>query len=181
MNNTDKETLNLLNGIKNGEENSYYKLHKRYLPLLEKMTARFSASMETDEVMQLASIGLFEAAMSYDQSKADRITFGLYADICIKNRIISELRRLKPAFELNDELAYESTDSSSPEDDLIRREDISIKLHMACELLTPYEKKVFDLYTTGKSYSDIANTLNKSVKSVDNALSRIKAKFKNQN
>ena len=66
---------------------------------------------------------------------------------------------------------------ASPEDLLINREDyIQIETHLV-EMLSDLEKEVLSLYLQGKSYQEIAQELGRHIKSIDNALQRIKRKL----
>ena len=68
--------------------------------------------------------------------------------------------------------------ASSPEQDLIDRENYERLIQVIDESLTDYEKAVFKLFILDKSYREIAAALGRDVKSVDNAVCRIKRKLK---
>lgn len=176
------DLLTMLEKIRQGEKKEFDKLYQLYTPLINSKVAEFSQSLESDEIIQISSIALYDAAMSYNPDKVDnKVTFGLYADICIRNRLISELRRQKLSEALDDHfngLEHSFERASSPEDYLLRKEDMLTRLRRAKALLTPYESSVFFHYLSGKSYEEIAQALGKSRKSVDNALRRIRDKFK---
>ncbi len=174
----EKAITELLEKVKNGEENAMRQLIVFYTPMIEARVRECSTLLEDDDIRQLCAIGLFEAAQSFDQDKSDgKVTFGLYAKLCIRNRLISELRKHKPTVELSDKDI--TSDGVSVEEDFIRREDLSSRLDMARKKLTPFEDQVLRLYLGGNNYNDVAKMLGKSRKSVDNALSRIRAKFRN--
>ena len=176
---------NLLDLIKQGSKGEFDKLYQMYKPLINSKVSEFSTSLEAEDIEQISSIALYEAAMSYNPEKVDnKVTFGLYADICIRNRLISELRRAKRTIKKEDisPLDKESDEgTSSPEEFFLRKEDNLERIKRAKALLTPYESNVFFAYLSGKSYDEIARSLGKSKKSVDNALRRIRDKFKCDN
>lgn len=182
MKRNNADLLTMLEKIRQGEKKEFDKLYQLYIPLINSKVAEFSQSLESDEIIQISSIALYDAAMSYNPDKVDnKVTFGLYADICIRNRLISELRRQKLSEALDDHfngLEHSFERASSPEDYLLRKEDMLTRLRRAKALLTPYESSVFFHYLSGKSYEEIAQALGKSRKSVDNALRRIRDKFK---
>lgn len=177
---TEKEEIvsELLCDIRAGKEEAIGKLLNIYNPLIEAKAAEFSEMLEPDDIRQLCAIGIFEAAQSYSETKAgDKVTFGLYAKICVRNRLLSELRKLGPALETTEE--EPASQDISPEEEFIRREEISSALESAYSRLTEYENLVLQLYLAGKSYSEVAKILNRPLKSVDNAMSRIRSKLRN--
>ena len=182
---TQKNDLQLiLSNVRSGDEKSFDILYQQYKPLITSKVAEFIGSLEAEEIEQLSSIALYDAAMSYDYEKVDRkVTFGLYADICIRNKLISELRRVK-AVEIPDgDIVHseESGSGASPEEYVLRKEDVLSRIRRAKSMLTPFENTVFLLYLSGDGYNEIAAKLGKSRKSVDNALTRIRTKFKSDN
>ncbi|MBR6514558.1 MAG: sigma-70 family RNA polymerase sigma factor [Clostridia bacterium] len=171
------ETKELLQKIKGGEENAMNRLLCAYSPMIEARVAEYSGILEEDDIRQLCAIGLFEAAQSYSEERSrGKVTFGLYAKLCVRNRLISEARKIAPAAEPVEEDI--TTDGSSMEEDIIRRSDLAETLDKARRRLTPYEDRVLRLYLSTGSYNEVARLLSVSRKSVDNALSRIRAKFR---
>ena len=65
----------------------------------------------------------------------------------------------------------------NPEDILIDKENVTDLESAMEEQLSPFEKRVVELYMDGKDYQQIAEILKKSAKSIDNALQRIKKKL----
>lgn len=174
----NKGISELLEKIRSGEENAIEQLLREYAPLIEAKTMEYQEILEEDDIRQLCAIGLFEAAQSYSEERANgKVTFGLYAKLCVRNRILSEVRRLGPAAEQVKEDT--ATDGSSLEEEVIRRYDLASALAKARKKLTPYEDKVLRLYLRTGSYDEVADSLGKTRKSVDNAMSRIRGKFRN--
>ena len=167
----------LLAKIKNGEESAMESLLSEYAPLIEAQIAEYSNILEEDDIRQLSAIGLFEAAQSFSEERSKgKVTFGLYAKLCIRNRLVSEIRKLAPAAEPVEEDV--TSDGSSMEEDIIRRQELTDALNKARKKLTVFEDKVLRLYLKSNSYNDVAQQLDTTRKSVDNALSRIRAKFR---
>lgn len=184
MQNSDKDILLILERVRQGDHNFFDELYQRYKPLIIGKIAEFSDRLEEDEIAQLSGIALYDAAMSYDPDKVDnKVTFGLYADICIRNKLISELRRVKTVEALDGDIppSENTVADSSPEEYVLRKEDVLSRLRRAKSMLTPFENTVFLLYLSGDSYTEIASKLGKSRKSIDNALTRIRIKFKSDN
>lgn len=188
MNSYDKYPINeLLSSVKAGDDDACAELLRRYAPLIDNMVYNTlpmlsSASRsDEDELRQEAAIKLYQSALTYDSSQ-EETSFGLYAKICIKNRMVSLVRRQRGVVDFTDvdEIA-DSVDIGLVEDDpsalLLDRErerelDGEIKTH-----LSPLEYEVYDLYMDGVSPRGIADVLGVNVKTVENALYRMRAKI----
>ena len=173
MNDGVSET-DLIHAAKNGDPEAYGILSEKYEPLISSMSDKFIPSMPDagiDDLKQEARVAFYRALMSYDESQSG-VTFGLYAKICIRNRMISLFR--KNSSHSTRRIAKELPQAPVRERITDRSEIDSIAAH----LLTDYEKNVFYMYLGGKSYEDIAKSVGKSVKSVDNALFRAKRKLR---
>lgn len=203
----NENDLNYLNEIKSGNQMSFDYITEKYMPLIESMTNKYYATAEEsgyeadeEDFRQEAVLALYNAALSYKNEKNDKITFGLYAKICIRNSLISMLRKLKhgsrknASYDFDSELQIEKEMNANvypdsmkngsefefgPEERLIERESYEMLLERINRLLTDYEREVLELYMVGKSYHEIGILLSKTEKSVDNAIYRIKRKLKN--
>ena len=136
-------------------------------------------------------VWLSEAINSYKDSKESK--FSSFANICIDRQLFSLLakaKRKKHDF-LNESysLDLQVADGINMLDHLfVDNEDLSVKLereetannlyNSICEGLSTFEKMVFDLKIAGFEYNEIAKLLDKSYKSVDSALQRIRMKAK---
>lgn len=175
----EQSVLILLDKLKAGEEDSMGLLLAAYRPLVDAKVSEYSHVLEPDDIRQLCAIGIFEAAQSYDRTRSgDGVTFGLYAKVCVRNRLLSELRKIRPTHDPMDEDLL--SDDASVEEIFIRREELSSAIEAVYRQLTEYENLVLKLYLAGKSYADVARILDRPVKSVDNAMSRIRTKFRNK-
>ncbi|MBQ9610630.1 MAG: RNA polymerase sporulation sigma factor SigH [Lachnospiraceae bacterium] len=148
---------------------------------------------ETDDLMQEGMIGLFKAIRDYEADKGT--AFSTFATLCIRRQLqtaINNSNRKKhiplnsyiSIYSESSEYGYEigenieSGDSeANPENMVIAKEQKNaIKKRIESEL-SSLEKKVLKLYLDGLSYQEIADRLDKSEKSVDNALQRIRKKL----
>ena len=111
--------------------------------------------------------------MTYD-TKQSKVSFGLYAKVCIRNRMVSVMRRLRS--EKRRKLALQEQQKQIT--DRPPRRDTAELVALSEKLLANYERTVFLMFVEGHSYKDIANTLGVSVKSVDNAIFRAKKKLR---
>ena len=165
------ENLNLLlSRARKGDEESISELLKKYRPMLEKAVGRSyaglgDAGISYEDLMQEAMIALTRAVDSYDSGRG--ITFGAYARTCVNNSLVSIARKV-----------FSSRRQKLPAGDAERRAPDSRE---ALELLdglglSRFERDVVMLRLRGYKPADISRTLGKPVKSIYNAICRIKGK-----
>lgn len=172
-----------IEALKNGDETAFVRISEAFAPLIKSEVAR-TVSMaaryeyDEDELSQEAMLALYKAARSYEMS--EKVTFGLYAKICIRNRMRSCLRKLVTRAKRAERLRSSVTEThhSAPEELLLAIEEDSEFGRWLSAALTPLEAKVLDLYLEKKRYFEIASELGIAEKSVDNALYRVKRKIK---
>lgn len=167
-------------------------LASRYMRLV-KTCARplFLVGGDSEDLIQEGTFGLLSAIRQYSPELG--ASFRTFAEHCIKMRLLSAIKsasRLKH-FPLNDSLSLEqlSDDPSAqllafpdvfrrnPEDMVLARESKEELYNTFSECLSEYERKVLKLFLAGLSYRDIAETLNRNERSVDNAVQRIRHKL----
>lgn len=149
----------------------------------------FLAGADFEDLLQEGMLGLFQAISFYNSHR--EASFRTFAVVCIRNRMISAVRSANSVNNrlLNDSipLCTFSLDASSdevnlppteksPEELLIGREEFAEFHDRLTSALSPLEKQILDLYLEGLSYHEIAELLNRSTKSVDNAVQRIRKK-----
>lgn len=181
--NTTQQTLHqseeaLIISAKNGDEYAFAALAELYRQVLELQVKLTNTPVSIKEdLLQEGLIGLFKAVKSYDGVSA---SFATYASRCIRNSIISGLRKYytqaKTALPVAD-ITNEETVPSAEEVhlDSVRARGLYDSVFSA---LSPYERVVFDMYLSEMSYADIAFVTGKSVKSATNAVYRIRTKLK---
>ena len=170
-----KAELDTLQAIQSGDQNAFAKLLLQYQPLIHSMAQSFSAScpdVEWEDLLQEASLALSDAAQSFRLDSTE-VTFGLYAKICIRNRLISVGRKYRAKTKPSKVKAEKSKPMQKR---LSLPKDFSLAECRA--RLSPFENKVLTLYADGRSYVEIAQELACGVKSIDNALYRIKRKIR---
>lgn len=170
----------------NGE--AFVELASRYLPLIHRMAFPYRSSLsETEDLSQEGLLGLYFAARTYQQEGT--ASFSTYARACISNRIISAYRkaqgkRNKP---LRDFVSLEESESGvdtlpasegDPEALLIDRENMDVLLCKVQKNLTKMEQKVLLYYASGFSYQEISDKMEISIKSVGNAMQRVRRKLR---
>ena len=170
-------------------------LYEKYKPLIYGIAkkayyTRQNTGLEMNDLIQEGMIGFSIAINTFDDQK--KTTFFTYARTCIMRRVNSTIvaaNRLKHQI-LNESISVEILDSetntdnqilsdtkNNPESLLIENENVQEIKKIIDSELTEFEKKVCDLKTSGFDYKEIAEILNKTPKSIDNAFSRIKAKI----
>lgn len=173
----EKRLAKLIEDVKDGNDSAFSEICEDFSPLMKSQVLKLFGDnlSEYDDRLQDAAIALYNAIVSFDLTQ-DKVTFGLYAKICIRNRLISIKRKEKknnkkttPYLALENKVHKTGVRAS--------REKLEDNEKVISEL-SSYEKSVLNLYLEGLSYREIGFALNKSEKSVDNALYRIKSKLK---
>ena len=125
-------------------------------------------------------IALYRAACNYDPTVSN-VSFGLYAKICINNSLISLVRSYKKQEEkASAEVDEQSTidEGKDPSLDFIDKESFMLLDSFIRNHLSEYEYAVFRLYIEGYKIREIAHRLNKSKKSVEGAIIRMRVKLR---
>ena len=177
------ETLQLLSEVKSGvnKDEAFSELVRRYDPLMQKKVAGYFGAPASNarEAMQEARIALHSAALSYDVEKSESVTFGLFASVCIDNRLKSLIRESAKRSEreaLTDE--SERMRSAVNIESYIATKDLCARvMSVAKSVLSEFEYEVFRLSFEQYSTKDIADKLERDSKAVDNAKSRISKKL----
>ena len=154
----------------------------------------FLIGADHEDIVQEGMIGLYKAIRDFRPEKL--ASFRAFAELCVTRQIITAIKTatrqkhipLNSYVSLNRPLFEEDSDRtlldviteetpSNPEEMLIDREDLSVIEGRIGSLLSDLEKQVLVRYVEGKSYVEISEEMNRHVKSIDNALQRIKRKL----
>ena len=182
----------LINVIKSGDKNALDYLIEKYKDLVNmKVGKYFMVGSEKEDIMQEGLIGLYKAVKSYSPDKQN--SFKTFANMCIERQLITAIKSsnrqkhmpLNTYLSLNTK-AYEDDEESNILDvfDSHQVEDPleTITKQEYYESLSDFEKQVLSRYMKGESYNQIAEKLDTPVKSIDNAIQRIRKKAtKNMN
>ena len=156
------------------DDDAFDELLRRYTPMIRKVVSLFDdVPYDSDELFAEGCVALHVAAGRYDLDQGE-VTFGLYARICVRNRILDMLRRADNA-NTDPEVDVEqvSDEADSPEQAVVDRDLFDRLLVSARCLLSAYEYRVLILHIQGYKTAAIASMLGKSAKSVDNAKARL--------
>lgn len=171
-----------------------YLIHKYRNFVRAKARTYFLIGADKEDIVQEGMIGLYKAIRDYDGEKLS--SFKAFAELCVTRQIITAIKTatrqkhipLNSYVSLDKPIYDEETDrtlldviagskSVDPQELLINQEkygDMEMKLS---ELLSELEKKVLRLYLDGKTYQEMSVDLKRHVKSIDNALQRVKRKL----
>ena len=183
----------LIELVQHGDNEAGNELSLRYRPLIKKCTRPyFLVGGDEEDLIQEGMMGLVTSMQTYSPDR--QCTFKSYAELCIKRRILSAIKaanRFKH-MPLNYRLSLDEIYSDdeepnviiadaryalTPEQQIIREEEMQSLRTLSKSLLSSLENKVLELYLEGLSYEEIAKGIGKPVKSVDSALQRIKKKL----
>lgn len=154
----------------------------------------FLAGGDSEDLTQEGMVGLITAVREYDAGK--EASFRTFAEICIRSRLYSVIRAsardkqqpLNQSLSLDDS-HFDSNPLTSgtnnlaqrnPEDFLIDREHTAALLSGVRKQLSEFEAKILGYYLDGLSCREIAKTVGRPPKSVDNAVQRIRRKVAQQ-
>ena len=171
-----------------------YLLNKYKNFVRTKARSYFLIGADHEDIVQEGMIGLYKAIRDY---KAEKLSsFRAFAELCVTRQIITAIKTatrqkhipLNSYISLNKPIYEEDSDRtlldviteegiSNPEEMLIDREDLSVIEGKIGQMLSDLEKDVLVRYMEGKSYVEIAGEMHRHVKSIDNALQRIKRKL----
>lgn len=183
----------LIELVQHGDNEAGNELSLRYRPLIKKCTRPyFLVGGDEEDLIQEGMMGLVTSMQTYSPDR--QCTFKSYAELCIKRRILSAIKaanRFKHMplnYRLSLDEIYSDDDEPNaiiadarytltPEQQIIREEEIQSLRTLSKSLLSSLENKVLELYLEGLSYEEIAKGIGKPVKSVDSALQRIKKKL----
>lgn len=170
----DMEVSSLLLLVRAGNDMAFEELVRRFLPLINKVISELDIpKLRYDEATSEGYLALYRAAESYDIEN-NGVTFGLYAKICIWRRLSDfigrETREEARLLELD---KFNLHTGSAQESGIILKENTKRYLKLARTFLSDYEYSVFRLYLCGMTTREIAEELNVSSKSVDNAKNRM--------
>ncbi len=190
---TDEQIVSL---IKQGDEKALSYLLEKYKNLVNIKVGRyFIIGAEKEDIMQEGMIGLFKAIKNFNETKQN--TFKSFANICIERQLITAIKssnRQKhmplnsylslntAAYDNNEEDSVELIDTfnsktiEDPLETVMKKEYYEQVENAVNKSLSKFEKQVLDRFVKGESYLTIAQKLDSPVKSVDNAIQRIRKK-----
>lgn len=169
--------------VRQGNRDAEEVLASRYHRLVRAIARPyFLVGGDSEDLLQEGMLGLIKAMREYDAGQG--AAFATFADVCIRRRLYSVLKSaasgkhqpLNEALPLNPSLFDLAFAQNDPELLLIDREKTAGLLEHACKQLSAFEAKILGYYLDGLTCREIAQTVGKPPKSVDNAIQRIRRK-----
>ena len=182
--------------IKQGDEHALSYLLEKYKDLVNvKVGKYFMVGAEKEDILQEGMIGLYNAIKNFDMEKQN--SFKTFANLCIERQLITAIKtsnRQKhmplnsylslnmAAYDNNEEDSVELIDTfnsktiEDPLETIMKKEYYEQIQDNIEKSLSKFEKQVLDRFVKGESYNVIAKRLDSPVKSVDNAIQRIRKK-----
>lgn len=194
---TDEE---IVSQVKHGDKYALEYLLDKYKELVNmKVGKYYIIGAEREDIIQEGMIGLYKAIKDYEGEKQS--TFKSFANMCIERQLITAIKTsnrqkhmpLNSYLSLNTAAYDEDEDTElievfnnkiveDPLEMITKKEYYKTVEEVIDKSLSNFEKKVLQRFVQGDSYIDIANKLDAPVKSIDNAIQRIRKKaIKNMN
>lgn len=192
---TDEAVISV---IREGDTEAVDFILEKYKNLVrQKARKLFLIGGDQDDLIQEGMIGLYKAIRDYRMDKES--SFRTFADLCVSRQIYDAIKssnRQKniplntyislntPIYGKNSEKEEEgfladrlfANNKSNPEKLVIDKENTSVLEYELERRLSNFELQVLEQYLSGCQYTEIAQTLQKNPKSIDNALQRIRTK-----
>ena len=194
---TEVDDYELIYLIEENNETALNILYEKYQPIIDLKAKKYlkyskRLGLEYSDLFQEGMMGLSEAIASFKDDK--KAQFKTFANLCIERQIFSLLKkasRKKHAL-LNDSMSLDEkineeentlldvffekgTNPSEMFEYIENKKELFSKIY---EVLTPLEKEVFDLKINNFDYKEISQMLNKSYKSIDSSIQRIRLKVR---
>ena len=190
----DMSDEDLIKEIKSGDKSALEFLIGKYKEIVNiKVSKFFMIGAEKEDIVQEGLIGLFKAVKSYNPDKQN--SFKTFANLCIERQLITAIKSsnrqkhmpLNSYLSLNTS-AYEDDEDSTlldifdshqmedPLETITKKEYYQTVENAIDKSLSDFEKQVLNRYMQGESYVQIAEKLDAPVKSIDNAIQRIRKK-----
>lgn len=195
VDNSQQDEYDIVLKASKGDKIALEYIIKKYKNFVKaKAKSYFLIGADKEDIIQEGMIGLYKAIRDFDGNKTN--SFKCFADICITRQIITAIKTatrqkhipLNSYVSLNKPIYDEESERtlldiiatsivSDPEELIISKEELKHIESKINEVLSELEQEVLELYLNGKSYQYIADRLQRDVKSIDNALQRVKRKL----
>jgi len=185
----------IVDAVREGDSDALEYLINKYRNFVRaKARSYFLIGADREDIIQEGMIGLYKSIRDF---KGDKFSsFKAFAELCITRQIITAIKTatrqkhipLNSYVSLDKPIYDEDSDRtlmdvicgsrvSDPEELIINQEEFVGLEDKMSEILSDLERKVLMLYLDGRSYQEIAVDLKRHVKSIDNALQRVKRKL----
>jgi RNA polymerase sporulation-specific sigma factor len=191
--------LSLVMAAQSGDQQSCAELCRRYRGMIRsKARSYYLVGADREDIIQEGLIGLYKAIRDYDPSR--QASFHSFAELCVTRQIITAVKSAtrRKHSPLNGYVSLSRSTSMEEDGERLLSDILAAKgvcdpaeIVVAAwetdfirtgvaESLSPFESRVLGLYSNGRSYQEIADSLGRHTKAVDNALQRVKRKMETQ-
>ena len=187
----------LVEYVREGDSQALEYLIQKYRSFVRaKSRSYFLIGADHEDILQEGMIGLYKAIRDFNHGKES--SFRAFAELCITRQIITAIKTAtrqkhiplnsyvsldKPIYdEESDRTLLDvitGSDETDPEELFITQEEATRIEGAMSESLSDLERKALMLYLEGSTYQEISEELDRHVKSIDNALQRVKRKLEN--
>ncbi|WP_069366802.1 RNA polymerase sporulation sigma factor SigH [Salisediminibacterium beveridgei] len=187
----------LVEYVREGDSQALEYLIQKYRSFVRaKSRSYFLIGGDHEDILQEGMIGLYKAIRDFKQGKES--SFRAFAELCITRQIITAIKTAtrqkhiplnsyvsldKPIYdEESDRTLLDviiGSDETDPEELFITQEEATRIEGAMSESLSDLERQALMLYLEGSTYQEISEELDRHVKSIDNALQRVKRKLEN--
>ena len=191
LNKTDEEIVQL---AKQGDKEALEHIMEKYKDLVNiKVSKYFIVGAEKEDILQEGLIGLYKAIKNFNLEKQN--SFKSFANLCIERQLITAIKTsnrqkhtpLNSYVSLNTSVYDDGDDTTvlevldtntieDPLDTIMKKEYYELVESKMNETLSDFEKQVLHRYARGESYTKISEKLDAPIKSIDNAIQRIRKK-----
>jgi RNA polymerase sporulation-specific sigma factor len=190
-----KTDEDIVDSVRDGNSGALEYLINKYKNFVRaKARSYFLIGADREDIVQEGMIGLYKSIRDFRGDK--QASFKAFAELCITRQIITAIKTatrqkhipLNSYVSLDKPIYDEDSDRTlldvicgsrvtDPEELIINQEEFSGLEDKMGEILSELERRVLMLYLDGRSYQEIAVDLDRHVKSIDNALQRVKRKL----
>ena len=181
----NKGIQELIFRVRKGDDEAFSELLSMYTPLIESSLLRSLGdelyALYSEDLRQEATMVFYNSILTYDVEQYE-VEFGLYAKICITNALISQkrslIRRSGEKLSENDIAEFIGDTTEDPSAIVMEEESLRALDSVIRGSLSNLEYRIWRLYVSGKTATEIGISVGKSSKAVNNAIYRIRKKLR---
>ena len=181
----EEATRTLVRNAQAGSDEAYSALFELYANLIDAACRPYAEDAPSEQELRSEAITALWHAICRFNLEQQEVSFGLFARICVSNQLKSYYRKWKqtpsPISLDSEELAstLPADDSSNPANGVVEQEQYLELLQKMEAVLSPQERRIWLLFTEGKTAAEIAELSGGDKKSVQNAIFRARKKLRN--
>ena len=179
-------TIELIRKAQAGDDTAFTELYAKYYGLIEARCRSFLSThqlpFDPEELQSEAGLALWKAVLNYNLNEGD-VTFGLYAQVCITNQLISYFRKQRQMIRIvhldTSQMAeIPAGEESDPARHVMEQEQYAMLQKLMERVLSKGEQEVWFRFVAGRTAAEIADELGFDKRSVENAIFRARRKLR---